>query len=97
MPNRGVLRFLVPALIFAVTSTSLYLTELWYRSTAATEQLFDGYLLQAWSSNWMMQTLGIDEMNSFGLKSLVYDHIYPPGLDAIRYLLMQPEVSKTPP
>ena len=93
MSKRGALRFLVPTLIFAISSLSLYLTELWYRSNAVAEQLFEGYRLQAWSSNWMMQTLGIDEMNSFGIKSLIYDHIYPPGLDGIRYLLMQPEVS----
>ena len=92
--SRPLPRFLAPLLIFAGTSLGLYLTEVWFRSTAAAEQLYEGYRLQAWSSNWMMQTLGIDEMNSFGLKSLWYDHIYPPGLDAIRYLLMQPETGK---
>ena len=93
MTSRPVPRFLAPLLVFAGSSLGLYLLQTWFRGAAAAEQLYEGYRFQAWSSNWMMQTLGIDEMNSFGLRALWYDHIYPPGLDAIRYLLMQPETS----
>jgi hypothetical protein len=48
----------------------------------------EGYRLQDWSSNWTMQTLGLEDMAPFGPKALWYDHVYPPLLDAIRYGLM---------
>jgi hypothetical protein len=40
-----------------------------------------------------MQTLGLEEMAPFGPKALLYDHIYPPFLDAMRFILMLPETN----
>lgn len=90
--RQRLLRAVPPTLIVLVSSVGLYLTQRWFRLNAAPEQLYDGFRFQAWSSNWMMQTMGLDEMNAFGPKALLYDHIYPPLLDAIRFVLMQPEV-----
>lgn len=81
----------VPLVIAIVSTAALYLYERWYRINAPVELMFEGYRFQAWPSNWMMQTLGLEEMVPFGPMALVYDHIYPPGLDAIRYLLTWPE------
>lgn len=51
----------------------------------------DGYRLQDWASNWTMQTMGLEDMASFGPRALWYDHVYPPLLDSVRYVLMLPE------
>lgn len=83
-----------PFAVFVVTTTVLYLFERWYRLNAAPDQMFEGYRFQSWSGNWMMQTLGLEEMVPFGPKALIYNHIYPPGLDAIRYLFTWPETSQ---
>jgi len=57
------------------------------------EVLREGYRFQDWSSNWMMQTLGLEDMHPFGPRSLWYNHIYPPLEDAIRYVFAFPEVN----
>jgi len=80
-----------PFAVFVVSTTVLYLVERWFRLNASTDQMFEGYRFQAWSGNWMMQTLGLEEMVPFGPKALVYNHIYPPGLDAIRFIFTWPE------
>lgn len=46
--------------------------------------LADGYRVQDWSSNWMMQTLGIEDILARGPSALWLNHVYPPLLDAIR-------------
>ncbi len=43
------------------------------------------------TSNNNFQNLDVSELNSFGFKALWYDHIYPPLMDAVRFVLMQPE------
>jgi hypothetical protein len=65
-----------------------------YRAQAAPGVLFDGYRFQLWPSNWTMQTMGLEEMLPFGPKSLWFEHVYPPGLDSVRYLLMLPETNQ---
>lgn len=51
----------------------------------------EGYRLQDWASNWTMQTMGLEDMEPFGPRALWFDHVYPPLLDSIRYVLMLPE------
>ena len=86
-------RVLIPVAITLVTSVALYVLEIWSRANTPLEALADGYRFQPWSSNWMMQNLGIEDMASFGPMSLLLKHVYPPGLDAIRYILMLPETN----
>ncbi len=57
------------------------------------ENLADGYRVQDWSSNWMMQTLGIEDMLIQGPSALWLNHIYPPLLDVIRLGIAWPERS----
>jgi hypothetical protein len=51
------------------------------------DSLPDGYRVQDWTSNWLMQSLGLEELVPGGFQALVYDHVYPPMLDAIRLTL----------
>lgn len=53
--------------------------------------LADGYRVQDWSSNWMMQTLGIEDILARGPSALWLNHVYPPLLDAIRLSLAWPQ------
>lgn len=73
-------------LVAVVTTGALHLLQRTFR-LANQAALPDGYRLQDWTSNWLMQTLGLEEMVPFGPKALVYNHIYPPLLDAIRLSL----------
>jgi len=61
------------------------------------ELLPEGYRVQAWSSNWMMQTLGLEEMVPFGPAAFWYSHVYPPLQDMIRYVFTFPETSSGEP
>lgn len=76
----------VAPLAVAVASTGvLHLAERTFR--LANSWLPDGYRLQDWSSNWTMQTLGLEDMLPFGPKALWMEHVYPPLLDVIRFAL----------
>jgi hypothetical protein len=55
------------------------------------EVLADGYRVQDWSSNWMMQALGIEDIIARGPSALWLDHIYPPLLDLIRLAIAWPQ------
>jgi len=54
--------------------------------------LYNGYLIQSWSSDDMMQTIPIADITSHGFDALWFNHMYPPLLDSVRYLLVLPEV-----
>jgi hypothetical protein len=82
--------WLAPALVVVVSAGLMHLAERTFR-LADSVNLPDGYRLQDWTSNWTMQTLGLEDMLPFGPKALWFDHVYPPLLDGIRYLLMLPE------
>ena len=87
------LNWWLPPLAIAVFSTvALYLVERTMRLVSP-EILREGYRFQDWTSNWMMQTLGLEDMHPFGPQSLWYDHIYPPLEDTIRYVFSFPETS----
>ena len=82
----------LPTVTVALVSTAFLLAiEALVRATTAPELLAEGYRFQAWSSNWMMQNLGLEDMAPFGPFALWLKHAYPPGLDVIRYALMMPE------
>ena len=87
-------QWVAPMVVGAVSALALYVVELILRATLPADRLFEGYRFQAWSSNWMMQTIGLEDMAAFGPKSLWLMHVYPPGLDAIRYLLMLPSAGQ---
>ena len=87
-------RWIAPTVVAVISAAVLYAIEITLRSTLPLDRLFEGYRFQAWSSNWMMQTIGLEDMQAFGPKALWLMHVYPPGLDAIRYLLMLPDVGQ---
>lgn len=78
--------WLAPLLVAVISAGALHLLERSFRLTHGAG-LPEGYRLQDWSSNWLMQTLGLEEMIPFGPRALVFNHIYPPLLDAIRLLM----------
>jgi len=84
--------WLVPLLVFLGSSAGMHLVERTFRIVAKA-RLADGFLFQIWTSNWTMQTMGLEDMQPVGPKALWYDHIYPPLVDSIRYLLAMPEIS----
>jgi hypothetical protein len=79
--------WLAPAAIVLISVILLHLAQRTMRLLAF-DSLAEGYRFQIWTSNWTMQTLGLEDMAGFGPRALWYDHMYPPLLDAIRYLLM---------
>ena len=90
--GRGLWWWLAPVLVATISTAVLHLVERTARIVAP--QLWpDGYRFQDWQSNWLMQTLGLEEMIPFGPKALWYNHIYPPLLDGIRYVFTFPETS----
>ncbi len=64
----------------------------WAFRNANVDSLPGGYLLQEWSSEAMMQTLGLKDMFAFGPMALWYDHLYPPLEDALRYAFSLPDL-----
>lgn len=80
--------WLAPASIVVASAVLLHLAQRTMRLLAF-DSLAEGYRFQIWTSNWTMQTLGLEDMAGFGPRALWYDHVYPPLLDAIRYGLMQ--------
>lgn len=79
-------------MIAGFSSSALFLAIARFRSLN-TSSLPQGYLIQDWSSDWMMQTLGLEELTSFGPKAFWYSHVYPPMQDIIRYIFTFPETS----
>ena len=82
--------WLAPTFVAVVSAGVLLLCERHFQTENASS-LPDGFRIHDISSNNSQQTLDVADMNSFGPKSLWYSHVYPPLLDATRYLLMLPE------
>ena len=80
----------MPLLVGLCATVGLHIAERTLRLIDSTS-LPDGYRLQDWASNWTMQTMGLEDMASFGPRALWFDHVYPPLLDSVRYLFMLPE------
>lgn len=83
--------FAAPASIALTSAAALLFIQAIVRVTSPPDLLVEGYRFQDWSSNWMMQNLGLEDMAPFGPMALWIKHAYPPGLDVIRYVLMMPE------
>lgn len=84
-------RVMMPTAVALISAAALLVLQAIVRATTSPDQLDGGYRFQAWSSDWMMQNLGLEDMASFGPLALWIKHSYPPGLDVIRYILMMPE------
>jgi len=80
-----------PTAVAFASAGVLLVVQVIVRTTTSPDLLAEGYRFQAWSSNWMMQNLGLEDMAPFGPLALWIKHAYPPGLDVIRYVLMMPE------
>ena len=87
-------QWVAPVVVATLSALLLYIVEIALRAILPLDRLFEGYRFQAWSSNWVMQTIGLEDMIAFGPKSLWLMHVYPPGLDAIRYLLSLPNIGQ---
>ena len=84
--------WLAPVGVALISTMALHLVERTFRLVSP-QVLKDGFMFQDWSSNWTMQTMGLEDMLPFGPKALWYEHVYPPFLDAVRFLLMLPETN----
>lgn len=84
--------WLAPFAIAVVSTATLYLAVRTFRLDNKAI-LPEGYRIQDWTSNWLMQTLGLEEMIPFGPKAFWYSHVYPPLEDMIRYVFTFPETS----
>lgn len=84
--------WIAPILIAVISSGALHLAVRSFR-IANKDVLPDGFRVQDWQSNWLMQTLGLEEMIPFGPKAFWYSHVYPPLQDMIRYVFTFPETS----
>ncbi len=83
---------MAPIIVWCLSSLSLWLILLWLQA-AHPETIIEGFKIRDESSDTAWQTIRLNEMWSYGPSTLWWMHIYPPLYDAIRYLLMQPEVS----
>lgn len=92
-PSRSLGWWLAPALVGVASTAALHLALRTFRMVAPPGLLPEAYRIQDWTSNWLMQTLGLEEMVPYGPRALVQNHIYPPLLDAIRYAFTWPETS----
>ena len=90
--RRGAGVWLFPLLVAVISAAGLHLVVRTMRIVSP-EVLREGYRVQDWTSNWLMQSMGLEEMMAYGPRSLWQDHIYPPLLDSIRYVLTFPETS----
>ena len=88
----GMWWWLNPALVAVISASGIHLVIHVFRQ-ANTATLPDGYRIQDWTSNWLMQTLGLEEMLPFGPMAFWYSHVYPPLQDMIRYVFTFPETS----
>ena len=62
----------MPTLVTIVSALGLNQVQ-WAFRNANSADLPGGYLLQDWSSDSVMQTLGLQDMFAFGPMALVYD------------------------
>jgi len=83
--------WLMPTLVTVVSALGLNQVQWAFRNANSTD-LPGGYLLQDWSSDSVMQTLGLKDMFEFGPMALVYNHLYPPLEDVIRYAVSLPDL-----
>ena len=90
--QRSVWMWLNPLLVATVSTAALHLVITRYRELNQ-DILPGGYLIQDWPSNWLMQTLGLEELLPFGPLAFWYSHVYPPLQDMIRYAFALPETS----
>lgn len=78
-----------PVLVGAVSAALLLGLERLYQAIAP-DQLFEGYRFQRFGSEDMMQTLGLNDMIAFGPRWIIFNHVYPPLEDLIRYAVSAP-------
>ena len=90
--SHGIWWWLNPILVALVSAAVLHGVINAFRN-ANESTLPDGYRVQDWTSNWLMQTLGLEEMVPFGPMAFWYSHVYPPLQDMIRYVFTFPETS----
>lgn len=83
--------WLAPILAWVLSSGWMFAAYAWMKA-AHPGQLVDGFKWRDESSDSAWQTIRLWEMWKLGPKTLWDMHIYPPLYDAIRYVLMQPEV-----
>lgn len=83
--------WLMPTLITISSALGLSQAQ-WAFRHANVDSLPGGYLLQEWSSEAMMQTLELKDMFDFGPMFVVYNHVYPPLQDVLRYILSLPDL-----
>lgn len=83
--------WLAPLFVWILASTALWITISWAQSSP--EWIAGGFKLRDESSDSAWQTIRLWEMWVIGPSTLWLMHVYPPLYDAIRYVLMQPEVS----
>lgn len=82
--------YLNPILVAIVSAGALQLVVQSFRQLNQST-LPDGYRIQDWPSNWLMQTLGLEDLIPFGPMAFWYSHVYPPLQDMIRYVFTFPE------
>ncbi len=84
--------WLAPVVVAVVSTAALHLALRTFRLLNK-DVIPEGYRVQDWTSNWLMQTLGLEEMIPFGPRAFWYSHVYPPLQDMIRYVFTFPETS----
>ena len=82
--------YLNPILVAVASAGALQLVVQRFRQLNQST-LPDGYRIQDWPSNWLMQTLGLEDLIPFGPLAFWYGHVYPPLQDMIRYVFTFPE------
>ncbi|CAB4922043.1 unannotated protein [freshwater metagenome] len=80
--------WVAPLVVGLVAALGLYVAERIFQSRNA-DWLPDGLRIHDMSSNNSQQNMTLWDMNVFGIRSLWYDHIYPPLMDFIRFQFMQ--------
>lgn len=85
--------WVAPVLVWVLASSWLLAVYIWMQGSHA-DQVIDGFKLRDESSDSAWQTIRLWEMWKLGPQTLWQMHIYPPLYDSIRFLLMQPEVSR---
>lgn len=80
--------WVAPLVVGIAAALGLYIAERIFQSRNA-DWLPEGLRIHDMSSNGSQQNMTLWDMNVFGIRSLWYDHIYPPLMDFIRFLFMQ--------
>lgn len=84
--------WIVPVLVWVLASVWLWLM-LQYVYAHAGWGVVDEFKIRETSSDTAWGTIRLWEMWKLGPSTLWWMHIYPPLFDAVRYLMMQPEIS----